>query len=106
MNIQQMNAAWAQMRRASTLAAYARMAAEAAKRHSGGGAGHAEAEEPPKEEPKAEEPVVETPPAEAPSAETPAEVPPAEEPKQEEETPAEEPPAEEPVGPSGEETAK
>ena len=50
MNIQQMNAAWAQMRRASTLAAYARMAAEAMKRK-----GESAAEEPESEEPKIEE---------------------------------------------------
>ena len=42
MNIQQMNAAWAQMRRASTLAAYARMAAEAARRQDEGKAENTE----------------------------------------------------------------
>ena len=57
MNMQQMNAAWAQMRRASTLAAYARMAAEAARRQEDGKAENTEpkAEKAPKEEPKAEE---------------------------------------------------
>ena len=77
MNIQQMNAAWAQMRRASTLAAYARMAAETMKRKS-----ENIAEEPgtePRtetEDPKAEagEPALEeTPAAETPAAEEPAE---------------------------------
>ena len=84
MNIQQMNAAWAQMRRASTLAAYARMAAETMKRKS-----ENIAEEPgtePRtetEDPKAEagEPALEeTPAAETPAAETPAAEEPAEEP--------------------------
>ena len=61
-----MNATWAQMRRASTLAAYAsRMMAEAKKRQDEGKtentteAAEPKAEEAPKEEPKAEEPVVE-----------------------------------------------
>ena len=54
MNIQQMNAAWAQMRRASTLAAYARMAAEAAKRKNGSTAEGPESEESKIEETPAE----------------------------------------------------
>ena len=52
MNIQQMNAAWAQQRRASTLAAYARMAAEAMKLKSEIVADEPKAED---EEPKIEE---------------------------------------------------
>ena len=84
MNIQQMNAAWAQMRRASTLAAYARMAAEARRRQDEGKTGNTaeaaepKAEEAPKEEPNAGEPV-----AEEPLVEEPA---PAEEPPQDDET--------------------
>ena len=82
-----MNAAWAQMRRASTLAAYARMAAETMKRKN-----ESIAEEPgtePRtetEDPKAEagEPAPEeTPAAETPAAETPAAEEPAEEPVEE-----------------------
>ena len=94
MNIQQMNAAWAQMRRASTLAAYARMAAETMKRKSENIAEEpgteprtetedpkAEAGEPALEEtPAAETPAAETPAAETPAAETPAAEEPAEEP--------------------------
>ena len=84
MNIQQMNAAWAQRRRASTLAAYARMAAEARRRQDEDAATGARDEEPkaeeaPKEEPK-EEPKAEEPEIEEPQAETH----PAEKPKQEE----------------------
>ena len=78
MNIQQMNAAWAQMRRASTLAAYARMAAEAARRQEDGKAENTEpkAEEAPKEEPETEETPEEEPAVEEPRAETfPAEEP-------------------------------
>lgn len=58
-----MNAAWAQMRRASTLAAYARMMAEAKKRQDEGKTENTEpkVEEAPKEEPKTEEPEIEEP---------------------------------------------
>ena len=64
-----MNATWAQMRRASTLAAYARMMAEAKKRQDEDAAADARDEEPkieetPKETPKEEPAVVEEPHAE------------------------------------------
>ena len=110
MNIQQMNAAWAQMRRASTLAAYARMAAEARRRQDEGKIGNTaeaagpKAEEAPKEEPNAEEPETEEhkagePVAEEPLVEEPA---PAEEPPQDDET-VRDSPAD--ADPSGEEEA-
>ena len=60
-----MNATWAQMRRASTLAAYARMMAEAKKQQDEGKtentteAAEPKVEEAPKEEPKTEEPEIE-----------------------------------------------
>ena len=62
-----MNAAWAQMRRASTLAAYAKMMAEAKKRQDEGKientteAAEPKIEEASKEEPKMEEPKIEEP---------------------------------------------
>ena len=89
MNIQQMNAAWAQQRRASTLAAFARMAAEAMKLKS-----ESAAEEQTTEEPKTEE----TPMEEVPADEVPVEEPKTDEPAPEEaadEDPVQDPPAEE-----------
>lgn len=71
-----MNAAWAQMRRASTLAAYARMMAEAKKQQDEGKTENTEViapkvEETPKEEPKMEEPKIEEPKTEDPVIEEP-----------------------------------
>ena len=68
-----MNAAWAQMRRASTLAAYARMMAEAKKQQGEGKTENTEpkVEEAPKEEPKMEEPKIEEPKTEDPVIEEP-----------------------------------
>ena len=60
-----MNATWAQMRRASTLAAYARMMAETKRRQDESKientteAAEPKVEEAPKEEPKTEEPEIE-----------------------------------------------
>lgn len=67
-----MNATWAQMRRASTLAAYARMMAETKRRQDEGKTENTtetaepKIEEAPKEEPKTEEPEIEEPKTEEP----------------------------------------